>query len=107
VRTRPQLLPRLEISQIRRRLILRCGHDGAVRALEVGLIADHALAVAAVLGPFRIFLRQAPIGLEHRPGAREGIVDKRDLFMEAQRIGSPALGQLSGGSRSERADESS
>src|SRR5215467_8900383 len=85
----PQLfLRRLEIFQIRRRLILRCGHDGAVRALEIGLIADldHALAVASVLGPFRIFVRQAAIGLEHRPWAREGMIDQGDLVVEARRI---------------------
>src|SRR5438445_4980843 len=66
---RELLLRRLEISQIRRRLILGRGHDRAVRALEIGLLADleDALTVAAVLGPFRVFVGQAAIGLEHRP----------------------------------------
>src|SRR5215467_11120877 len=85
----PQLfLRRLEISQIRRRLILHRGHDGAVPALEIGLIADleDAFAVAAVLWPLRIFVRQAAIGLEHRPRTREGVIDQGDLVVEARWI---------------------
>src|SRR3954470_19336807 len=55
------LLRRLEIFQVRRRLVLGRGHERAVCALEIGLIADleNAFAVATVLGPIRVFVRQA------------------------------------------------
>src|SRR5262247_1376753 len=73
----------LEIAQVRRRLILARRHQQAVRAQHVVLLADSDVRIAFgadVLEPDEVAL--AAILLDHRPGARERIVDGRDLVDE-------------------------
>src|SRR5260370_8222962 len=74
---RSSLLRLLEISQIRRRLILLGRHQESFRAQEVIFLADDDLGVA--LGargsaPVRISLRAAPKCLVDAPGPRQGLV---------------------------------
>src|SRR5258708_9691902 len=65
------LLPRLlEIFQIRGRLVLLGGHQVAIRAQEIVLLADGDMVIVlgtVVLVPDRIVL--ATVLLGHRPGA--------------------------------------
>src|SRR5215472_5283166 len=79
---------RLEIAQVRWRLVFAGRHQVAVAAAVVGLLSDPKQLVvtgAVILKPFRIFDRQATIGLRHRPWAVVGVVDQGDIV--AQHIG--------------------
>src|ERR1700680_3820206 len=82
-----RLIPGLEVSQIGRRLVLAGGHEVAVAAAIVGLLADlDQLLVARAI----IFLpdrgRVAPVGLQNRPGTRIGIVDQGDLVVQQRGV---------------------
>src|ERR1700730_1281359 len=85
----PRLLPRLvEIPQIGRGLALLGGHELAVAAHEVGFLADEDILIALdadVLHPDRIAL--AVIAPRDGPGARQGVIDGRDLIPQDVRIG--------------------
>src|SRR6202521_3902777 len=75
--------PRLEISQVRRRLVLLRRHEQPVRAQHIVLVADHHMIVvlAILFGPERPRIRHAPIVLHHGPGSRQRMVDDRDLVV--------------------------
>src|SRR5215470_7945686 len=78
-----------EVAQIRRRLILLGGHQVAVGAHEIVLIAnddDGVVGIANRLGPNRTRVRVAPKGLVDAPRPRQGVVEHRDLVMQDVRI---------------------
>jgi hypothetical protein len=65
----------LEISQIRRRLVLLGRHQEAIGAQEIVFFANHDLRVvlgAIRFGPVRTRIRVAPVSFVHRPGPRQG-----------------------------------
>src|SRR5215475_6455687 len=71
-----QSLLDVEMPQIRRGLVLLYGHQIAVGAEHIVLLADeHVIEVfgAVILGPYH--RRQARIALLHRPWPRECVVD--------------------------------
>src|ERR1700686_1447305 len=77
IRHRASIRPRLEISQIGRRLVLAGGHQVVVAAAVVGLLADLdqlLVARAVIFLPDRKPGGIAAIGLQHRPGMRKGVV---------------------------------
>jgi hypothetical protein len=79
------LLRLFEISQIRRRLVLLGGHQVAVSAEEIALLADFDITVALgtdFLDPFRPFDRHTSICLGDRPWTRQRVVDRGDLVVE-------------------------
>ncbi len=85
----PSFLRLLEIPQIRRRLVLPGGHQQAVRAQVVVLLADddiHVALGAENLAPVRTRIRVAPKGLVDAPGPRQGVVEHGDLVMQKVRI---------------------
>src|SRR5205807_6884437 len=74
----PISLP-LEIPQIRRRLILVGGHQLAVGAQELALLAEEDVEIvfrAGVLDPGRV--AQPAVGLVHGPWLGEGMIEGRD-----------------------------
>src|SRR5215470_5979722 len=82
------LLRLLEVAQIGRRLVLPGGHEITVRAQEVVLLTDdHVIVVfgAVVLVPDAV--GNVPIAFGHGPGARQRVVDGRDLVVQDARIG--------------------
>src|SRR4029077_19160110 len=84
----PSSLRLVEIRQIRRRLILPGGHQGAVRALEIALAANEDVLVilgAMILDPDRVTV--ALVAPVHRPRARQGVVERRELVAQDVRIG--------------------
>src|SRR5258708_13054428 len=77
----------IEIAQIWRRLALLGRHQGAVGGQHVVLLADLdvivvlAAIVVAPGGPLLVWL--AAVGLVDRPRTRQGMVDHRDVAMQA------------------------
>src|SRR5499427_6040020 len=70
----------IEVSEVRRRLVLAQRHQVAVGAAEVAFLADDDVVVglgAEIFGPDRIVL--AIVVAHHCPRTREGVVDGRDL----------------------------
>src|SRR5262249_1413990 len=85
-RRAPSLRRPLEVSQVRRRLILLDRHQETVGAHHVVLLADEDLLVAlmaCVLGPERVLAR--PVFPRHPPGPGERVIDHRDVG--AQHVG--------------------
>src|ERR1700675_308292 len=79
------LLRLLEMSQVRRRLVLAGGHDVVVGVAVIEFVADldHRGHPGAIfLTPRREFVSIATVCLEHGPWAREGIVEQRDLVVD-------------------------
>src|ERR1700722_12002674 len=75
---RPSLLRPIEVGQVRRLLVFLGGHQTAVRALEIHVVADEdqpAALHAHVLGPDRIFGLIAAVLFCHRPWPRQRMVD--------------------------------
>src|SRR5580704_11331516 len=73
----------VEILQIRRRLILPGGHEGAVRALEIAFATNENVLVvlgAMILDPDRVTV--ACVAPGHRPRARQGVVERRELVAQ-------------------------
>src|SRR6266700_2489292 len=78
----------IEIPELRRWLILPRGHKGAVRALEIALAANEDVLVvlgAMILDPGRVTV--ALVTPHHRPRARQGVVESRELVTQDVRIG--------------------
>src|SRR5215472_11748441 len=76
---------RLEILQIRRRLVFAGGHEVAVGAEEVVLLADDDLIVALharALVPFRPWIGVAAERLVDAPGPRQSMVVDGDLVVQ-------------------------
>src|SRR5262249_59407732 len=72
----------IEVSQVRRRLVLAGGHQVAFRAEEVALPADFNVAIALraiFLLPDRFFVRVAAVALGDGPWTRQRAIDRRDL----------------------------
>src|SRR5262249_49870387 len=83
------LLRLIEISKIRRRLVLLGGHQKAVGAQVVVFVADDDLAVAFGAGAFapgRAQIRIAPKRLVDAPRPRQRVIEDGDLVMEDVRI---------------------
>src|SRR5262249_9773581 len=81
-------LMRLEVAQVRRRLVLPRWHQSAVRAQEIVLPSDADVTVALgadLLEPFRLIDWLANGFLGDRPGMRERVVDRRHFVR--QRVG--------------------
>src|ERR1700704_2446214 len=81
------VLRSLEILQIRRRLVLFHGHDEAVAAAEIDLLADGDVGLpldAIILVPPDLGL--ALEGLQHRPRSRQRIVDRGHLVAQDARL---------------------
>src|SRR5260370_25669539 len=79
------LLGLLEISQIRRRLVLLGGHQIAVRAQHIALVADvdELLTLGAyILDPDRPRICVAAVGLVHRPRTPQSTIDHCDVVMQ-------------------------
>src|SRR5579872_7050441 len=72
----------LEVSQIRRRLVLLGRHQEPIRAQHIALLADDDVIVvlgAIVVAPERpLLVRLAAICLADGPRTRQGMVDHRD-----------------------------
>src|SRR5436305_4405300 len=84
------LMRLLEIFQVGRLLALLGGHQAAVGAQEIVLLADDQLVVAfrAIgFGPVRVRILVAPKGLVHAPGPGQGVIEHGDLVMQDIRIG--------------------
>src|SRR5262249_27077378 len=81
----------IEVSQIRRRLILLDRHQEAIGAQEVVFLADDNVNIifsTDVLSPPDWLVRRyAAVILDDRPGARQRIVDRGDFIMEKIEIG--------------------
>src|SRR5215470_9094797 len=79
-------LPRLiEISQVRRLLVLFCGHQHAIRAWKIIFLADENLRVvlgATDLGPLRPRVGITNVLLVHGPGPRQCVVGHRDFIVK-------------------------
>src|SRR5450631_3944751 len=85
-----RILRSLEIFQVGRRLALSGGHQIAVGAQEIVLLADDQLVVALgaiSLGPARTRILAAPKGLVHAPRPGQGMIEHGDLVMQNVRIG--------------------
>ena len=79
---RPHFFALLEIAQIRRRLVLLGRHQVAVRAQEIVVLADARRGCCSRRSSSSRQIRcglLAEVALGHRPGARQRIVDDRDL----------------------------
>src|SRR3984893_509138 len=84
------LLRLIEISQIRRLLLVSGRHQVAVLAHLVGLVPDMNewnLLVANILWPVRQRIEVAPIVLHHRPGTRQCVVGHGDFVMKDVAVG--------------------
>src|SRR6516164_9879415 len=78
-------LRRLEILQVRRRLVIAGGHEVAVSAEEVVLLADDDLIVALharALVPFRPWIGVAAKRLVDAPWPRQSVVVDGDLVVQ-------------------------
>src|SRR5258708_4642648 len=79
-------LPRLiEISRVRRRLVLAGRHQQTIRAHEIILLADRELLVvlaAIILGPVRTRILIAHVFLVDGPRSRQGMVDHGNFVMK-------------------------
>src|ERR1700681_703263 len=89
---RPPSLPCLvEVTQIRRRLVLAGRHQNAVAAEEIDLLVDRdqAAALRAIgLVPFgMLVIGVAQIFLVHGPRPRQRMVDHGDLVMQDVAVG--------------------
>src|SRR6516162_6190759 len=77
-----------EISQVGGRLVLLGRHQMAVGADEIGFVLDHHVVIlggAIVLDTLRI--GKARVVPHHRPGLDVGVVDHRDLVVQAIVVG--------------------
>src|SRR5580704_4495313 len=75
---RPSLLRLLEISQIRRQLVLLGGHQEAVRAQQIVFRADEDVVVAVLapgFGPLHRLFGKAHVLPVGGPRPRQGMVD--------------------------------
>ena len=84
------VVPLLEISQVRSLLALLGGHQIAVPAHHVIFLADDDVIVGlgtVFFVPVRVRLCAAPVVFHYRPGPRQRVVDHRDLVMGDVRIG--------------------
>jgi hypothetical protein len=75
----------IEILQIRRRLILARGHQRAIRAQEVVVLAEYDLCVvlaAIILGPVRTRIRIEDVSFVYGPRPRKGVVNYGDFIMK-------------------------
>src|SRR6202023_1704527 len=89
--TRYSLLLRLlEIPRVGRLLALARGHQQAVGAQEIVLLADGHVAVAFradEFGPIGPRVGIADIGPGHRPRPRQGMIKHRDLVVHEALVG--------------------
>src|SRR5215813_5564948 len=77
----------LEVSQVRRWLVLADRHQEAIRALEVPVLADDDVVVSLVAKIFRPQRLVLTIVVpRHRPGPGQRVVDGRDLRMKKIRL---------------------
>src|SRR5580658_257603 len=79
------LLRLIEISRIRRRLVLFERHQIAVLADPVGLVPDADewdLLVAIILRPVRQRVEVAMVGLHHSPGPCQRMIRYGDFIMK-------------------------
>src|SRR6266478_3588258 len=82
-RARCSSLPRLEIPQIRRRLILQGWHQVAICTEEIVFLADDDVTVvlgAVVFEPDHVTV--AAIALVHGPWSRQCMVDGGDVVVQ-------------------------
>jgi hypothetical protein len=79
----------LEISQVRRGLVLPRWHQEAVGAEEITLSAnddDRIVRAAIWLGPIRTWVRVTTKCLVHAPRPRQGVIEHGDFDMKNARI---------------------
>src|SRR5215467_5421946 len=81
----------LEIAQIRRRLIFLCGHEQAIRAQVVRLLANRHMGIVfgadILTPPDRLVGNDTMVVPRDHPRPRQGIVDGGDLVMEQVGVG--------------------
>src|ERR1700730_18142809 len=81
----------LEIAQIGRRLVLHGGHQEAVAAEEINLVADADMSISFAASraaePSRLVGRAAPVGCVHQPRPSQGMVDGGDVVVQQIRVG--------------------
>src|SRR6266699_3445855 len=85
----------IEIFQIRSRLVLLGGHQPAIHAQEIVLVVDlHVMVIGAtnVLDPNGALRAIEAPG--HRPGVRQGMIDRGDLVAQEARIGVVEMDEL-------------
>src|SRR5712671_2427019 len=83
------LLLLIEIGQVRRRLVWARGHQLAIRAQEVRIVADldHGVIVGADVGPPERTLRIAGGLPPDRPRPRQRVVEDRNVVIDDVRVG--------------------
>src|SRR5258708_15372802 len=88
----------LEITQIRRRLVLHGGHQEAVAAEEVNLLTDPDMSILfaanRVAEPGRLVGRGAPVGFGHQPWPGQSMIDGGDVVVQQIRVGLLGLDAL-------------
>src|SRR5262249_17187706 len=88
------LLCLAEIAQNGWCLALARRHHVAIRAQQVGVVADHDVAVALGtddLAPDRPRIGIAAVAPDHRPRTRQGIVNDGDFVVQQVAVGSVEL----------------
>src|SRR5258708_3099219 len=81
----------LEITQIGRRLVLHGGHQEAVAAEVINLLADADMCISfaanRVAEPSRLVGRDASVGFVYKPRAGQGMIDGGNVGVPANRVG--------------------
>src|SRR5581483_11166926 len=77
----------LEIGQVRRRLAFAGGHQLAVAAEVVLLLADPYLVLILAADGLHPVRGLVPIGAQHRPWPRERMVEHGDLVVQGVLVG--------------------